>query len=123
MNTPSLHRPRAWHLWAGLALWLVWFGLVYGGVALGCRLAPPAGADAFTVRTWINAAVGLATLAMAVPLAWAAWTTARAARRAREHEAGPVDGFLAHVSSALYALAAAATLLVGLPAALLPACV
>ena len=119
MKLPSLREPHAVHLWAGLTLWLLWFGLLYGGAALACRWWPLA-VEALPL------AVLSATAPVVTALAWAAWAQARGGhprRRAQHADPARRAAFLVAVGSALYALAAVATLLVGATAAWWPACV
>ena len=102
----------------GFAIWSVWFVAAYAALSLGCSLAPPA--DAASARTWINASLGVATLAtvlLLLVLAWRCW-------RGRDTAAAGQPGhFVAPLAAALHLAAALATLFVGLPLVAIPPCV
>jgi hypothetical protein len=108
------------HLVLGLTLWFVWFCAVYGGAAVACAVAPPPAA--LGAATWVNASVLLLTGVTTVALASGAWRMGQAARGVPSSPRPDRQRFLATVSAALYATAAASTVLVGLPAAWLPPC-
>jgi len=113
-------KPGAWHLVIGLTLWFAWFCATYGGVAAACAIAEPApGQGAWT---WINATVLVFGLACTAGFVCAAWLSARGARRLPSDAHARVR-FLAHVGTALYTIAALSTVLVALPAVLMPPCV
>ncbi len=112
---------HAMHLVLGLTLWFAWFGFTYGGVAVACAMAaPPAGVGPLN---WINALVLLVALLTSAGLAWGGWACARAARRLSPASASARTGFLMYVAASLYAIAAVSTVVVALPAVLLPPCV
>lgn len=104
------------HLVIGLTIWAIWFVVVYGGVSLACAIAPPT--PAAGPWNWINAGVGVLTLATIAGLSAVAlfcWRGRRAASPARH--------FVATTAAGLYLIAAVATLAVGAPALRLPPCV
>jgi hypothetical protein len=112
---------HAWHLVLGLAAWFVWFGATYGGLAVACAvLPPPAGAGPLT---GLNAAVLLLAAATTAAFALGAWVSARRARGLPPGDGHPRDRFIARAAAALYITAAVSTLVVALPALLLPPCV
>ena len=111
---------HAWHLVLGLTLWFVWFGATYGGVAVACAVAPPS--PALGPMNWLNATVLLLAAACTSAFGFAAWVSARAARRGPADAADAGPRFIARSASALYATAAVSTALVALPAVLLTAC-
>lgn len=104
----------------GLAVWIIWFGTIYGGLSLGCVVAPPDPEQG--PFTWINALLLLVTLAIAALLLnWA-----RNCWRAAGRETGPdrsPRALIAHVAAGLHLTAAIATLAVGLTLLALPPCV
>lgn len=110
----------------GLAVWLLWFGAAYGGLSLGCALAPPAVGQG--PWNWLNAALGVSAAAVALLLFWLAGRCWQAARRA---EAGAGAGasresgerFVARVSAAVHFISALATLFMAYPLARLAPCV
>lgn len=113
-------KPNAWHLVIGLALWFAWFCATYGGVAAACAIAEPVpGQGAWT---WINATVLAFGLVCTGGFVGAAWLSARGARRLQS-DGHARDRFLAHMATALYATAALSTVLVALPAVVMPPCV
>jgi hypothetical protein len=105
------------HLALGLIVWSAWFVALYGGLSVGCALAPP---DAeLGARTWLNGLLGAFTaftLAGLVLWSWLSWRAARASL------AGSRERFLTTLSAALYAVAAVSTLVIGLPILGLPPC-
>lgn len=106
------------HLVLGLAIWSLWFIAIYGGLSVGCAIAPPA--PEVGALNWLN---GLLLLVTAITLAILAWPMLRC-WHARVHEDIPRrQRFIALVSAALYAVAMVSTLVIGLPAAALPPCV
>ena len=107
------------HMVLGFSLWLVWFGVVYGGLAVACAVHAPEASRG--PMTWINGGFLLFTLAVAALLAALAWTTGRAAARMPPGQAAR-DRFVAITATALNAAAAGSTVVVGLPLALLPPC-
>jgi pilus assembly protein TadC len=114
---------HAWHLVLGLTLWFVWFCATYGGVAVACAVAPPS--PALGPMNWLNATVLLLAAACTCAFGFAAWLSARAARRRPAVAAGAAGAgprFIARSASALYATAALSTALVALPAVLLAPC-
>lgn len=113
-------KPNAWHLVIGLTLWFAWFSATYGGVAAACAVAEPAPAQG--AWTWINATVLLLALACTAGFGGAAWFSARGAQRLQA-DAHARDRFFAHTATALYAVAALSTVLVAMPAVVLPPCV
>lgn len=104
------------HLVTGLALWCVWFVVVYGGLSVACGIdAPP---PQYGALNWINYGIALTTLATLVlltVLALACW-------RARANATGRAR-FIVTSSAGLYVTAWVATLATGLPAIFLPPCV
>lgn len=103
------------HLVIGLGVWGLWFVALYGGLSVACAVVPPAPEQGSL--TVINAGLGVLTIATAVLLAWLAWASLMAARRA----AGPAR-FVAGVSAGLYLYSAIGVLFVGLPVIGVPPC-
>jgi hypothetical protein len=106
------------HLVLGLVVWSVWFVAMYGGLSVGCAVAPPP--ESAGALTWINGLLLLLTVFTAAALVYGAlrcWFAVRAAaddpRRAR---------FIPGVSAAVYLSASGAVLAMGLPAIVLPPC-
>ena len=116
------HAGHPMALATGLALWFAWLCLVYGGAAAGCAIAPPPPLQG--PWNWINAVLGVATVALVAGLGIAAWRAGRAAARM----AGDAPGvarrrFFASTATVMHGVAAAATLVVGLPLLVLAPCV
>jgi len=103
----------------GLAVWIIWFALMYGALAVACEVAPPPAEH--SPFTWINVALLLSTLAITgLLLYWAnaCWRAARA-------EIGPVSEsrlFIARLGAGINLMGAIATFCLGLMALLLPPC-
>jgi len=115
---------HAWHLVLGLTLWFIWFCATYGGVAVACAVAPPS--PALGPLNWLNATVLVLAAACTCAFGFAAWFSARAARRLTIAGATGATGagprFISRSATALYATAALSTALVALPAVLLTPC-
>lgn len=105
------------HLVLGLALWALWFVILYAGLSIVCTVAPPA-ADQGAL-TLVNSAVLAGGVAVAGALCWCARYVLRAAGT-RARQPGEVP---ASVSVALYTVSAVASLAIALPGVLLPPCV
>ena len=106
------------HLVLGLIIWAVWFVVLYGGLSVGCALAPPD--VALGSLSWLNAVLLILTLACAAVLLW----LAACCWRGRASAGGDLPRqFIVHVGAAIYLLSAAAVLLVGLPVFALPPCI
>jgi hypothetical protein len=117
MKLPATH---PLHLALGLTLWLVWFAVVYGAQGAGCAVVQPAAQAG--ASTPVNVLLGGLTLAFFAGFAAAAALMARAAR-AQGKQGDPGGRFVTRAATALYATAAASTLVVGLPVFLMPPCV
>ena len=103
----------------GLAVWLAWFGIAYGGLSLGCAIAaPPPEAGA---GTWINWSVALFTAATAALLLWCAWVCGRAVR-ACDPPSQPAKRFIPLLGAAVHLIAVVCTLFIGVSLVLLPPC-
>lgn len=109
---------HALHLALGLTVWALWFVVIYGGMSLACRFAPPP--PALGALTWVNGSVALLTLVTVSLLLWAAWACWRA--RHTDREPTGARRFIARVSAGLYVASALATLAVGAPSIRLPPC-
>lgn len=102
----------------GLIVWGIWFIALYGGLSVGCALAPPA--PELGPLTWLNLLLGALT---AIVVAWLlrqmvlCWQEAgpKGADRSRQR-------FIAAVGAGIHAVAAASTLFIGLPVIGLPPC-
>jgi hypothetical protein len=115
----TTNRVHPMHLVVGLVVWGAWFVAIYGGLSVGCAVAPPA--DDSTPLNWINISLLLLTAVVVVALSLAArrcWRVAPAAGAGKSEQR-----FTARVSAALYALSAAATLAVAAPILVLPPCI
>lgn len=102
----------------GLIVWSAWFVALYGGLSVGCALAPPA--VEFGARTWLNGLLGALT---ALSFGWLirqGWVCWRAAASGRADS--PPRRFITAVGAALYAVAAVSTLVIGIPVLVLPPC-
>lgn len=104
------------HIPLGLILWLLWIVAAYAGLSLGCALAPPAASGPWN---WLNGAIALSAVALAVLLFVLAERSWRGAARTEEAE----KRFVARVAAAVHVLAALGTLFVAYPLARLPPCV
>lgn len=105
----------------GPAIWLAWFGVVYGALSVACAVVPPAPERG--PWNWVNGGLLLLTLVTAAGLAAAAWASHRAKRRLGQGPQAGRDRFLAHAGVLLHAISALSTLAVGLPLLLLPPCI
>lgn len=102
----------------GLIVWSVWFVALYGGLSVGCALAPP-DAD-LGARTWLN---GLLAALTAITFAWLVWQVRRCWRAARPGmDDAPNRRFITTLSAGIYAVAAVSTLVIGIPILGLPPC-
>jgi hypothetical protein len=102
----------------GLALWGLWFVVLYGGLSVGCALAPPDPARG--PLTGVNGALALMTLATVGLLVYWAYRCRRFVAEAREN--GERAGFIAPVAAGAHLVAAAATFAIALPVLVLPPC-
>lgn len=103
----------------GLAVWIVWFALMYGALTVACEMAPPPAEHG--PFTWINLALLFSTLAITGLLLYWAYACWRAARA----DIGPVSAsrlFIARLGAGIYLMGAIATFSLGLMALLLPPC-
>lgn len=114
-------KPHAWHLVIGLALWFAWFCVTYGGLAVACAWSPPPASQ--VAWNGLNAAVLLGAVAAATGFACAAWRSARGLEQRTQGDAQTRERFIARAATALYAIAAVSTVLVALPAVVMPPCV
>lgn len=103
------------HLTVGLGTWALWFVVAYGAVSVLCSVQPAA---ARLPGAWALVLGGLC-LVTAAALGALAWASARAVR----HAPDAPTRFIARLGAGLDALAAVATLGVGLPLVWLPPCV
>ncbi len=105
------------HLVLGLMVWSLWFAALYGGLSVGCALAPP---DAeLGARTWLN---GLLLALTVITLVWLLLRMGLSWRASRGSPAGSRERFVTTLSTALYLMAAVSTLVIGLPILGLPPC-
>jgi hypothetical protein len=100
----------------GLVVWSAWFVALYGGMSVGCALAPPDVARG--PLTWINGALLVLTVATLAPLLY--WSLR--CWRARKASANREQRFLATMGAAVHMVAAGAVAAIGLPILVLPPC-
>jgi len=98
-------------------LWSIWFVVLYGGLSVGCALAPPDPAQG--QWTWLNALLALLSLFTMAALLGLAWRFQRAARNERE---GQSARFVARLAAGVNLIGAIATVFVALPTLSLPPC-
>lgn len=109
------------HLFLGLVIWAAWFVALYGGLSIGCALAPP-DADK-QAGTWINGAIVAVALLVGGYLLWCAYRCWRASSGAKRQKDSRLKGFISKTAAAVYLVSAFASLSLGLPGLLLPPCV
>jgi hypothetical protein len=107
------------HLVLGLVVWSAWFVAMYGGLSVGCVVAPPP--ETAGALTWINGVLLLLTAVTAVALLYGAWWCWRALKAAASDT--PIARFIAGVSAATYVASSVAVLAIGLPTTVLPPCI
>lgn len=123
-DAPRTLAERPWQMVLGLGIWALWFLAVYVGVSVACSAGMTAKPD--DALGIVAAGLRLLTAATAAGLAWAAAGCARSMRRLPPAPASPAASrrrFIAGTAAALYAVAAVATVFVGLPLLALPPCV
>lgn len=110
---------RPLHLSLGLIVWSVWFVAAYGGLSVGCAIAPPDPARG--ALTWLNGALAVLT---AVTAGWLALQAVKCWRAARSgSEVRTEQRFIVTLGTAVYATAAVATAFIGIPILGLPPCI
>ncbi len=109
------------HLFLGLAIWAVWFVALYGGLSVGCAIAPPDSEK--QAGTWINGAILVVALLVGSYLLWCAYRCGRASSKAGGQKDGRLNGFICKTAAAVYLVSAFASLALGVPGLVLPPCV
>lgn len=102
----------------GLAIWAVWFVMIYAGLSLACEYVGSAESDSLS---WINLvlmAFTMLTCGLLLFLAHRTWRDARLTWRDQR----PASRFIVRTAVLLDLVAALVTLAVGLPAVMLPPC-
>lgn len=103
---------------AGPALWALGFVALYGGLSVGCAVAPPDPADGS--GTWLNASLIVMTLGLVIVMLYRAIRCARVA--ARDLPGESPQALIAGVAAALHLVSALATVAIALPVLVLPPC-
>jgi hypothetical protein len=103
----------------GLIIWSAFFVALYGGLSVGCALAPPD--NVHGPVTWINGALlALTVMTTLVLLSWS-WKCWRAWRDAEESQSN--RRYLSGLGTAVHLIAAGATVAVAAPLLVLPPCI
>lgn len=102
----------------GPIVWSAYFVLLYGGLSVGCAVAPPD--PSIGSRNAINGLLLVLTVATVVLLGYWSYRCWRAGAAVRESEQ---SGFVPRVAAGAHLLAAVAVLAIGLPVVGLPPCV
>ncbi|MGZ5523676.1 MAG: hypothetical protein ACXWFF_01565 [Methylomonas sp.] len=103
----------------GLAIWIVWFALMYGALVVACETAPPPAEHG--PFTGINVALLFSTLSTSGLLSYWA-TVCRHAAKAKAAWRSRSRLIIARLGAGVYLMGAIATLSLGLMALLLPPC-
>jgi hypothetical protein len=104
----------------GLTVWSLWFVVLYGGLSVACALAmPPISSGSVNWLNGLLVLLTLATIALLLYLAANCWQASLQIEGQKRRTAR----FITQVSAGLHAMAAGATLAVGLPALVLPPCI
>lgn len=118
----------------GLIIWAIYFIVLYGGMSVACRAAPPGAEQGHF--TWINLNLLLLTLMVGSWLLYQAYRCRRAAARARPASQGEIDlrhagadqlegvrAFIIAIGGWIHLLAGVATLAVGTPLLVYAPCI
>lgn len=103
----------------GLIVWITWFALIYGALAIACEIAPPPFEHG--PFTWINAALLFNTLIITGLLLYWAQVCWRAARNSNKQD-NASGQFIARLGAGINVVAAIATMSLGLITLPLPPC-
>lgn len=117
----SPHHPL--QLVLGLIIWSLFFVVIYSGLSVGCAFSPPSPDQG--ALNWINFSVLLVTLVTLLVLlasAYHCWRSRQVSMSGENDDQHKARRFIAGIAASEYLLAAAATLVVGLPAVYLPPC-
>lgn len=107
------------HLFLGLAIWAACFVALYGGLSVGCAIAPP-DADKLS-STWINGAILAVALLVGGCLLWYAYRCWQASARLQKESR--LKRFISRTAAMVYLVSAFASLALGVPGLVLPPCV
>ncbi|MEP1213946.1 MAG: hypothetical protein ABJM11_07465 [Marinobacter sp.] len=109
------------HLFLGLAIWAAWFVVLYGGLSVGCTIAPPDSEE--QAGTWINGAIVVVASLVGGYLLWCAYRCAQASSQAKLQRDNRLGVFISKTAAAVYLVSSIASLALGVPGVLLPPCV
>lgn len=109
-----------WQLILGPTVWGIWFSAVYGGLSVGCVIAPPDPEKG--PWTWINISLWLFTVLVVLLLLRWAWRCWREIRRESPQQPGR-RRFIAVMGAGLHLMSALGTLFIGVPILILAPCI
>ncbi|NMH59384.1 hypothetical protein [Alteromonas ponticola] len=112
MNPGRLHPI---HYVAGWIIWAIWFVAAYGGLAVACKIEPPAPEQG--IFNWLNLSFFVITMVVFVLLCLYAVD-----KRKLLKEAPPQTKFALQIATAVYAFSAFGTLMVGLALVMVTPC-
>ena len=102
----------------GPILWALNFVALYGGLSVGCAVAPPDPADG--AGTWLNISLIVVSMGFVGVMLYWAFRYARLAGRDLPRESS--DAWIVRGAAALHLVSALATVAVALPVLVLPPC-
>lgn len=103
---------------AGPTLWALSFVALYGGLSVGCAVAPPDPADG--AGTWLNTSLIVMTLGFVGGMLYWAFRYSRLAGRDLPRESS--EALIVCGAAALHLVSALATVAIALPVLVLPPC-
>ncbi|MDX1552628.1 MAG: hypothetical protein R3198_08410 [Marinobacter sp.] len=109
------------HLFLGLIIWAAWFVALYGGLSVGCTIAPPASDE--QAGTWINGVIVAVALLVGGYLLWCAYRCLQGASEAKLQKDSRLKVFISRTAAAVYLVSAFASLALGVPGLVLSPCV